>query len=227
MWNASKMSNADTTPPGGAPAAPVIIPEPTPPLAPTAGGVSAPPTDADSSKPLLPSAISFVDVVIRYRFTTGRRLVSLQLDQMKLLQQLHSTKTKENDASEVDIDSLRFSTEGHVTFKLTTGRGDDEEEGEFEEAPTSPRPSRGLIQGTGTTPAAVDGTALGAPPGATGNAAPAPSTARGRSTATGGGSWGWHYKGKSRLSNCVLKRPHLRQHRETVVNCLYTAETLQ
>ncbi len=38
------------------------------------------------AEPLLPSAISFPDVTIKYTFTTAKRLVVLQLDELKLLQ---------------------------------------------------------------------------------------------------------------------------------------------
>jgi PHD/YefM family antitoxin component YafN of YafNO toxin-antitoxin module len=69
------------------------------------GGVSPSslqlPAAAPEEPPMFPSAISFPDVVIKYRFSSNRRLVTIQLDEMRLLQQVSATKTKGNDCSEV------------------------------------------------------------------------------------------------------------------------------
>jgi hypothetical protein len=72
-------------------------------------------------------------ICCRYRLTAAKRLLTIQLDEMKLLQQLSATKFKENAVSEVDIDSFERpkGVAGLVVFTLTSqeagGAGDDDD----------------------------------------------------------------------------------------------------
>jgi len=104
--------------------------------------------DGSRKRRMAPAAISFVDVTIKGTFTSSKRLVTLQLDELKLLQQLSATATKSNNVAEIDVDSFerpKGGRDGLVTFKLTTTeetRGDCDHDDEPDRDALTGMPAR-------------------------------------------------------------------------------------
>jgi hypothetical protein len=120
--------------------------------------------DEPPEPPMVPSAISFPDVVIKYRFSSVRRLVTIQLDEMRLLQQVSATKTKGNDCSEVDIHTFerpKGTHDGFVTFTVNAtsgkggGTGDEGDEGDDGDDDNSSSASSASSRSVAAGPAAA------------------------------------------------------------------------
>eukprot|EP00620_Florenciella_sp_RCC1587_P012925 CAMPEP_0182570900 /NCGR_PEP_ID=MMETSP1324-20130603/11070_1 /TAXON_ID=236786 /ORGANISM="Florenciella sp., Strain RCC1587" /LENGTH=944 /DNA_ID=CAMNT_0024785341 /DNA_START=247 /DNA_END=3078 /DNA_ORIENTATION=+ len=70
--------------------------------------------------PLVTMTVSF-DVIIKYRFSSSKRLLTLDLENMKIVQQTGKTQTKQNLCSEVDCTSFEQPNgpnDGLLHFKL-------------------------------------------------------------------------------------------------------------
>lgn len=79
---------------------------------------------SESSSSLTPMTVSF-DVIIKYRFSSSKRLLTLDLEDMKMIQQVSGHKTKENSCNEVDVTSFEQPNgpnDGLLVFRLVSAR---------------------------------------------------------------------------------------------------------